>query len=90
MTAESLPSMSFLDGIQLAEGLAVEDEEFPSNVSSDYDRLLQPSGVSVPRPLLRAILIIVGVLVLALPVYFLRASSKVSVAAPASHSSTAQ
>jgi hypothetical protein len=63
-----VPSAAVLEGTQLGENLYVEDEEFPSDLASNYDRMLQPHTRRV-RPLILLVAAIVAVLLVAVSVH---------------------
>jgi hypothetical protein len=63
----SAPSASVLGRMHSGESLYVEDEEFPSDLASNYDRMLQPYARRV-RPGLLLVVAMLAVLLVAVSV----------------------
>ena len=69
------PSVPVLEGMQSGRSLIVEDEEFPSDLASNYDRMLQPDARRIWPKILVAVAL-VAVLLGSVSVYTLYNSSK--------------
>jgi len=90
LAAENIPSVLFADGAQGAEGLYVEDEEFPSDLPLKYDRMLQPRSQRATRRVLGIIAVGGAALVLFVSGYLLHQLSRSSASVLASPSSSSQ
>ena len=66
----SAPSASVLEEMHSRESVYVEDEEFPSDLASNYDRMLQPYARRI-RPGILLVVAMVAVLLVAVSVYTL-------------------
>lgn len=90
LVAEKPPSVGFRSGSQAVQYVFVEDEEFPSDLPGNYDRMLQPGSSSKSHRILALVALMVVVLLVAMSVYVLHTSSKSSAFVFASHSSSSR
>ena len=90
LTSESVPSVRFPENLQSLEGLAVEDEEFPSDLAGDYDRIFQPAAGRLSRRILGFVALIVAFVLIAISGYVLHHASKPPVFLSASPSSASR
>lgn len=89
LAGENLLPVWSAEGTEPAEGRFVEDEEFPSNLPSEYDWMLQPASRHTLRLALGLVAVIVAVTLMAVCALLMHKQSSPStfVSAPLSSSS---
>ena len=88
LATENIPSVLFADAEQAAEELYVEDEEFPSYLALNYDRMLQLGSQRATRRVLGIVAVMVAALLLLVSGYLLHNLSRSSTSVWASPSSS--
>jgi hypothetical protein len=89
LAAENIPPALFAEGTDPVEGRFVEDEEFPSDLPLEYDRMLQRASRRTSRLALGLVVVIVAVTLIALSALLVHKQTRpsTSVLAPLSSSS---
>lgn len=66
--ADSVPSVFLVEGAPAIKPLPVEDEEFPSDLPTEYDWMLQPVSERASHPVLGFLAVIAVAVLIALSV----------------------
>jgi len=87
LPAENIPSILLSEPRRSAESLAVEDEEFPSELPSHYDWMLQPASQSNTKGIKQFVIVLLTIFLIAVSIFVvheLSSASRSVLASPAS------